>query len=108
MIQHVPIGQFAARVLCAGTCLAILVASPRMLGGTLAMTHPAEASVTAGCDSVACDTRTTGAAGPRRSTTPATAHLADRLGIHPIGLSGDGQPHDTAVGPASAAALRTR
>lgn len=106
MIRPLPLWHAAARIACAGACLAILEAGSR--SSTRA--------------SVACPIETVTPVAVQRATMPQacaphgtpqeraeprlTGHDAERLGLHPIGLSGDGQPHDRAAHDASSFTAR--
>jgi hypothetical protein len=96
MTQHVPIGRIAARILCGGACIAILATSR---GAPDPMTNgPQPISDTLAAVPLPCARadRVAGEAAPQCGSARVHSHHADRLGIHPIGLSGDGQPHDQA------------
>ncbi len=97
MIRQLPTWHVASRIACAGACLAVLEVGYRSstrapVGcpiGTVVPVAVEHASMPHTC-------------APRGTTQERTgpgltSHHAHRLGLHPIGLSGDGQPHDCAL-----------
>jgi hypothetical protein len=106
MIRRLPTWHVASRIACAGACLAILEAGHRSFTGALLACR--SQAVTPVAIQGASMPRTPPLRGtPEGHAEPRVqAHHADRLGLHPIGLSGDGQPHDRAVPAASSFAAR--
>lgn len=88
MRSTVPLGYVLARLSLAGLGIALLVSPLRLTcsGATVLASGPAAAAA-ASRDAAASGYRWPGPAEPRLIQMP--------RGVHPIGLSGDGQPHDT-------------
>jgi hypothetical protein len=97
MIRQLPTWQVASRIACAGACLAILEAGYR--SSTRAPVACQIETVTHVAVEHASMPHTCALRGtPQERIEPRlTSHHAHRLGLHPIGLSGDGQPHDRAL-----------
>jgi hypothetical protein len=102
MIPKLPIGHVAARILCAGTCLALLAATPSTFRAMPDVSLPGSHAPVPGLRANLPDAHAVRMPPMERRGTGSTAPHADRFGIHPIGLSGDGQPHDQAGAATSA------
>jgi hypothetical protein len=100
MMPLVPIGHVVARSAFAGLCVALL-ASPLRPACTLSDRSTKE--------KVAClDLRPHASAHRMRPHTLMLPHARLLPGVHPIGLSGDGQPHDTLRHSISSASIANR
>lgn len=89
MPGHIPIEPTIARAALAGLCLAFLCSSGPATGGRAAIRMQGMEAGTATRDGKPLD------AAPSRNRGAARAGVALPPGVYPIGLSGDGEPHDS-------------